>query len=83
MNVTALNFSLARSLNAHGHPSSNLPKRTYGGGDVKVESDSALIQLWLKPLKASKNRTIYNHIKGMAGPCAGKEPWIQAASASG
>ena len=54
MNVTNLNFTLVRSQNAHGHSNSNLCKRTYGGGEVKVERDSVLNQLWLKPLKSSK-----------------------------
>ena len=62
MNVTTLNFPLARSQNAHGHSNSNLPKRTYGGEDVKV--DSVLNQLWLKPLKSSETQ---DHIPSHSG----------------
>ena len=54
MNVTTLNFPLARFQNAHGHSNSNLAKRTYGGEDVKV--DSVLNQLLLKPLKSSETQ---------------------------
>lgn len=74
MNVTTVNFSLARSSNAHGHPNSNLPKQTYGGGEVKVERDSVLIQLWLKPLKASKTGPYIITFRAWQDPVQGRSP---------